>query len=79
VHTVHDPHAALMRELASALADAGFAVRPYGDNAMGGICLTPAAEGVTISWAFLDRLMQNHPRANTVREEVQQTMNYARR
>jgi hypothetical protein len=24
-----------------------------------------------------DRLMQNHPRANIVHEEVQQTMNYA--
>jgi hypothetical protein len=77
VHTVHHPHAALLRELVDALADAGFDVRHYGDNAMGGICLTPTTEGVTINWALYNRLPQNHPRANIVHEEVQQTMNYA--
>lgn len=84
------PQAALLREVATALVEAGFNLHDCagargGSHALGGVCLTPTAPGssghpaggVIVGWTQHDRMAVDHVRGYPAYEGVQETMNYA--
>jgi hypothetical protein len=84
------PQAALLREVATALVEAGFDLHDCasargGSRALGGVCLTPSspggsghpAGGVIVGWTQHDRMAVDHVRGYPAYQGVQETMNYA--
>jgi hypothetical protein len=87
--TDNHPQAALLREIATALVEAGFDLHDCagargGSHALGGVCLTQSspggsghpAGGVIIGWTQHDRMAVDHGRGYLACASVQETMNY---
>jgi hypothetical protein len=78
--TDDDALTTLVVEVAAALVEAGLPVHDCnGDDAAGGVCLTPGPEyaGVVVSWHQHERMSAQQARGTTVTAAVQSTMNAA--
>jgi hypothetical protein len=78
--TDDDALTTLVVEVAAALVEAGLPVHDCaGDDAAGGVCLTPGPEyaGVVVSWHQHERMSTQRTRGTAVAAAVQSTMNAA--